>query len=91
MTVAYAYFRKTGAAVDMGKCCVWLRQCIVLCVSGVISYSVCSGAFCVESLDARFVNKRIGNRSSIGATVDGNSHVVTDCRKGEFVQQLGYF
>jgi len=33
----------------------------------------------------RFVNRRIGNRLSIGVIVDGNSCVVTDCRKGKFV------
>ena len=35
------------------------------------------------------MNKRIGNRSSIGVVVDGNSRFVTDsAEKSKFVQQL---
>jgi len=45
----------------------------------------------VNNLEAfyRFVNKRIGNRSSIGVTVDDNSRLLlTLQKKNKFVQQL---
>ena len=40
----------------------------------------------------RFVNRRIGNRSSIGAIVDGNSHVVTDsAEKSGITNSISHF